>query len=234
MSTSGTASWNPDMTEIIEEAFERCGVEVRTGYQFRTARRSLNLLFQEWANKGLNLWTVEQGQISLTAGTVQYNLPEDTVDIIEHVIRQNPGSTANQVDLQIARVALPTYASIPNKLATGRPIQIYVDRVSPIPHVKIWPTASDNSYTLVYWRLRRIQDAGQSGSNTMDVPFRFTPALIAGLAYYLALKTPEAMDRIAALKELYDEAYDLAAQEDRDRAPVRFIPHIGYVGGRGW
>lgn len=234
MSTSGTASWTPEMVEVIEEAFERVGVEVRTGYQFRTARRSLNLLFQEWANKGLNLWTVEQGEIPLTVGTVEYPLPADTVDLIEHVVRQNEGSQSQQVDLQISRIAMPTYATIPNKLTTGRPIQIYVDRLAPTPVVKIWPTANVLGYTLVYWRLRRIQDAGAAGSNTMDIPFRFMPALIAGLAYYLALKTPDAVDRIAPLKQIYDEAYDLAAQEDRDRAPIRFIPKIGYVGTRGF
>ena len=234
MTTSGTAIFNPDVAEIVEEAFERAGVEIRTGYQMRTARRSLNLLMMEWANRGINLWTVEQGSIPLTVGTVSYDLPDDTVDIIEHVIRQYDGSQAQQIDLQITRIALPTYATIPNKLTTGRPIQLYVDRLSPTPVVKIWPTANQLGYTLVYWRLRRMQDAGQAATNTMDVPFRFVPALIAGLAYYVALKTPESMDRIPMLKQMYDEAFDLASREDRDKAPVRFIPKVGYIGSGGW
>ena len=176
MTTSGTAVWNPDVAEIIEEAYERAGVEIRTGYQLKTARRSLNIMMAEWANRGINLWTVEQGVIPLTQGTVQYDLPADTVDLIEHVIRQNPGNTATQVDLQITRIALPTYATLPNKLTTGRPIQIYVDRQAPVPNIKIWPTANNDSYTLVYWRLRRLDDAGNSagtnlkGTSIVNVP----------------------------------------------------------------
>lgn len=234
MTTSGTATWNPDISEIIEEAFERAGVEIRTGYQYKTARRSLNYLLASWANRGINLWTVEQGSIALTPGTVEYSLPADTVDLIEHVIRQNPGSQSNQVDLQITRIALPTYATLPNKLTTGRPIQIYVDRQAPIPKVKIWPTANNNSYTLVYWRLRRLNDAGASGANTVDVPFRFLEAITAGLAYHIALKTPESADRIDMLKALYEEAFQMAADEDRDKAPIRFVPYSSYIGGRGW
>lgn len=234
MSTSGTADWTPDIAELIEEAYERAGVEIRTGYQFKTARRSLNLLFQEWANRGLNLWTIEQGSIPLTVGTVSYDLPDDTVDLVEHVIRQYDGSQSQQIDLQITRIALPTYATIPNKLDQGRPIQLYIDRQAPTPVVKVWPTANVLGYTLVYWRLRRIQDAGQPGSNTVDLPFRFVPAIIAGLAYYLALKTPESMDRVGMLKQMYDEAFDLASREDRDKSPVRFIPKMGCIGSSGW
>lgn len=234
MTTSGTASWTPDIAEIIEEAYERAGVEIRTGYQFKSARRSLNLLFQEWANKGLNLWTVEAGDIMLDYGVGEYDLPDDTVDIIEHVIRQNEGNPATQVDLVIPRIALPTFAAIPNKLTTGRPIQVYVDRQAPTPKIHVWPTPNmADTYIFRYWRLRRIQDTGQPGSNTVDMPFRFVPAIVAGLAYYLALKTPEAMDRVSLLKTLYDEAFQEAADEDRDRSPVRFIPHMGYLGG-GW
>lgn len=224
MTTSGTATWTPDIAEIIEEAYERAGVEVRTGYQYKSARRSLNLLMQEWANRGINLWTVEQGTLSLTQGTASYSLPTDTVDLVEHVIRQNDGNTSSQTDLQIARISLPTYATIPNKLATGRPVQIYIDRQTTTPLVKVWPTPSDNSYALVYWRLRRIEDAGATGSNTVDVPFRFVPALIAGLAYNLALKTPESVDRLPMLKAMYDEAFDLASREDREKAAWRIVP----------
>jgi hypothetical protein len=234
VSTSGTTVFNPDVAEIIEEAFERAGVEIRTGYQFKTARRSLNIMVAEWANKGLNLWTVEQGSIPLVAGQVQYSLPDDTIDLIEHVIRQNQGSQYNQVDLQITRIALPTYATIPNKLTQGRPIQLYVDRQAPTPNIKIWPTANVSGYTLIYWRLKRMDDAGTSATNTMDIPFRFIPAMIAGLAYHIALKTPESIDRVSMLKQMYDEAFQLAADEDRDRASVRFVPYSGYVGSRGW
>ena len=142
MSTSGLTTFNPDIAEIIEEAYERVGVEIRTGYQFRTARRSLNYLLASWANKGLNLWTIEQGEIPLLVGEGTYDLPDDTVDLIETVIRQNPGSTSNQVDLQIARISVSTYATIPNKLTQGRPIQIFVDRQTPTPTAKIWPLPS--------------------------------------------------------------------------------------------
>lgn len=232
MTTSGTANWTPDVTEIIEEACERAGFEIRTGYQGRTARRSLNILFQEWANRGINLWTIEEAEITLTQGTGTYNLPEDCVDIVEQVIRQYPGSQANQVDLVIPRIALPTYAAIPNKLTQGRPVQVWIDRLAPIPQINIWPTPNQSGYYFHYWYLRRIQDAGQAGSNTLDMPFRFMPAIIAGLAYHMAIKTPESYDRIPMLKQMYDEAWQLAADEDREKAPVRFVPMAGYISGR--
>lgn len=234
MTTSGTAVWNPDISEIIEEAYERAGIEVRTGYQFKTARRSLNYLMTDWANKGLNLWTVEQGTIPLVTGVGDYDLPDDTVDLIETVVRQNPGNTSTQVDLQIQRISVSTYATIPNKLDQGRPIQIFVDRQSPTPIARIWPRPNTGGYYLVYWRLRRLDDAGNSGTLTMDVPFRFLEALTAGLAYYLALKSPEAMDRIAMLKQMYDEAFYIASTEDRQRVSVRFVPAISHSGSGGW
>ena len=234
MSTSGVAIWTPDVSEIIEEAYERAGIEIRTGYQFKTARRSLNILFQEWANKGLNLWTVQADEIPMVQGQGTYDLPQDCVDIIEHVIRQNQGSQYNQTDLVIPRIALPTYAAIPNKLAQGRPVQVYVDRLAPIPTINIWPTPNQSGYIFYYWYLRRIQDAGTAGTNTLDMPFRFVPAIIAGLAYYVALKAPE-MDpnRVGMLKQMYDETWQTAADEDRDRSPVRFVPMAGHMGG-GW
>jgi hypothetical protein len=234
MTTSGTASWEPNIAELIEEAAERAGFEIRTGYQFKTARRSLNYLMADFANKGLNLWSIEQGEVPLQVGVGNYNLPNDTVDLIETVIRQNQGSQYNQVDLQIARISVSTYATIPNKLSQGRPIQIFVDRQAPTPVARIWPRPNVDGYILVYWRLRRLQDAGDNGTNTMDVPFRFLEALTAGLAYHLALKTPELEGRIPMLKQLYDEAFQLAADEDRQRVSVRFVPAISYVGGGGW
>jgi hypothetical protein len=232
MTTSGTAAFNLNLNDIVEEAFERCGSELRTGYDLRTARRSMNLLFADWANRGINLWTIEQGSQVLTPGTATYNLPVDTVDLLEHVIRT--GSGQNQADLSITRISVSTYATIPNKNATGRPIQIYVDRQSgattpsgvEYPTFTVWPAPdTSETYTMVYWRMRRIQDAG-NGTGTFDLPFRFLPCLTAGLAYYLALKIPEALQRVEMLKAMYDEAFVAAAGEDREKAAQRFVPRI--------
>jgi hypothetical protein len=230
MTTSGTATFNLDLSEIVEEAFERCGSELRTGYDLRTARRSLNLMFADWANRGLNMWTFEQGTINLIPGQATYNLPTDTVDLIEHVIRTGAGIESTQADLTITRISVSTYATIPNKLQQARPIQIWVERLDQ-PRVTLWPVP-DNSqpYQLVYWRLRRIQDAGD-GVNTMDMPFRFIPCMVAGLAFYLSMKIPGAQDRAAALKMQYDEAWELAATEDREKAPDRLVPRRMYIAG---
>lgn len=301
MSTTGTTAFNLDVNDLIEEAFERCGRELRTGYDFRTARRSLNLLTIDWANKGLNLWTVEQGVIPMVTGQAMYPYPADTIDMMDMVIRTDNG-TSNQIDINISRIAEPTYMSLPNKLAQGRPIQVYVNRqsgqenstditldgaisdtdttitlnttvglasagfikidsetisypnisgnqlincargqnntnadahldnapirVQNLPCINVWPTpnAPGNQYTFVYYRLRRIQDAG-SGVYVQDIPFRFIPAMVAGLAYQLSTKLPDVMpDRIMMLKAAYDETFQLAADEDRDKAPVRFVP----------
>ena len=228
MATSGTATFNLDLSELVEEAFERAGTELRTGYDLRTARRSLNLMFADWANRGLNMWTFEQGSIPLVQGTATYNLPSETVDLMEHVVRTGSGS--NQSDLTITRISVSTYATSPNKTTQARPIQILVNRAQATPSVTIWPVPDiSDYYTLVYWRLRRIEDAG-SGVNTMDVPFRFIPAMVAGLAYYLALKIPEAAPRLQMLKAQYDEAWTLAEQEDREKAAVRFVPRQMYIG----
>lgn len=226
MATSGTTAFALDLAEIVEEAFERCGSEMRSGYDLRTARRSLNLLFADWANRGLNLWTLEQGTVALLTSTVSYDLPTDTVDLIEYAIRT--GSGATQLDQSIERISVGTYASIPNKLLEGRPHQIFVERLVTTPTVKVWPVPSTDDYTLVYWRLRRIEDAGD-GAETPDVPFRFVPPLVAGLAYYLALKVPGGLERLPVLKQQYDDAWQLASDEDRDRAPVRFVPQVARV-----
>ena len=228
MSTSGTSNFNMDLTEIVEEAMARCGAELRTGWDLKTARTSLNLLFQEWASKGLNMFTFEQGSIPLVQGTSTYNLPVDTVDLLEHVIRTGAGNVATQADLTITRISISTYASIPNKLTQARPIQILVNRLD-TPTVTIWPTPDGSqAYTLVYWRLRRIQDAG-NGVNTMDMPFRFIPCMVAGLAYYLSMKIPGALERMQILKAQYDEAFDLASSEDRDKSAVRFVPRQMFI-----
>jgi len=230
MATSGTATFNMDLTDLVEEAFERAGSEMRTGYDLRTARRSLNLMFTDWANRGINLWTVEQGSQALTAGTGTYTLPADTVDLLDHVIRTNSGSQASQADLSLSRISVATYASIPNKLTQGRPVQIYIDRQQSAPSINVWPVPdSAQTYTLVYWRLRRIQDAG-NGVNTMDVPFRFLNCLTAGLAYYLAMKLPGGLERIGLLKQQYDEAWELAATEDREKATFQLVPRYMTIG----
>jgi hypothetical protein len=303
MSTSGTTSFNLDLNNIVEEAFERCGLELRTGYDLKTARRSMNLLCMEWANRGVNLWTVEQQSIAMVTGQPIYPLPIDTVDILDAVIRTQNGSTSNQIDINISRIAEPTYMSIPNKLATGRPIQMYVNRqtgmsnvttitlagnisatdttitlsstanlasvgfikidnetisysnisgnqlvncyrgqnnttaaahvtgavitVQNLPCVNLWPTPNPpgNQYTFVYYRLRRIQDAGAGGTFEQDIPYRLLPALVSGLAYYLSMKKPEVdPNRIVMLKTDYEQQFQLAADEDRDKASVRFVP----------
>lgn len=230
MTTSGTATFNLDLSEIVEEAFERCGSELRTGYDLRTARRSLNLMFAEWASRGLNMWTFEQGTINLVPGTATYNLPVDTVDLIEHVIRTGAGNVSTQADLTLTRISVSTYATLPNKLTQARPIQIWVERLDQ-PRVTLWPVP-DNSqpYQLVYWRLRRIQDAGD-GVNTMDMPFRFIPCMVAGLAYHLSMKIPGAVERMPMLKTQYDEAWAIASTEDREKASDRFVPRRMYISG---
>lgn len=231
MTTSGTATFDLQITDIFEEAYERAGSEMRSGYDFRTARRSFNLLTSEWANRGINLWTVESGSIPLVANTATYNLPVDTIDLIEHVIRQNPGNASTQTDINISRISVSTYSTIPNKLNTGRPIQVYVNRQSGVttptgvqyPTITVWPVPPDGSYTFVYWRLRRMQDAG-NGEGTADIPSRFLPALTAGLAYQIAMKLPEAAPRVQMLQAEYERQWQLASEEDREKAPVRFVP----------
>jgi hypothetical protein len=229
MTTSGTSAFNLDLTEIVEEAFERVGSELRTGYDLKTARRSLNLMFADWANRGVNMWTFEQGSINLVPGQATYPLPTDTVDLLEHVIRTGAGSASTQADLTITRISVSTYATIPNKLQQARPIQVWIERLN-TPRITVWPVP-DNSqpYTFVYWRMKRIQDAG-NGVNTMDMPFRFIPCMVAGLAYYLALKVPGGAERLGILKQQYDEAWQLASDEDREKAAVRFVPRQMFIG----
>lgn len=224
MAVSGTTSFNLDLTELVEEAFERVGSEMRTGYDLRTARRSLNLLFADWANRGVNMWTFEQGSITMVPGTATYNLPADTVDLLEHVIRTGAGNSATQADLTITRISVSTYATIPNKLAQARPIQVWIERLQEAPRITVWPVPdASQTYTFVYWRMRRIDDAG-GGVNTMDVPFRFIPCMVAGLAYYLAMKIPGGVERLGVLKQQYDEAWQLASDEDREKASIRLVP----------
>ena len=313
--TSGALTFNLDLTELVEEAFERAGSELRTGYDLRTARRSLNIMFADWANRGINMWTIEPGSITLGPGQNTYALPNDTIDLLEHLIRTNANSTANQADLTITRISVSTYATIPNKLTQARPIQVWIQRyngqTSPVastlttsltstsntvvisdvtglpaagfvkieneiinygyitqdtnavsgtlnncfrgqqntiavahtvgstpipvywqqvPAITVWPTPDNaQDYTFVYWRLRRTQDAG-GGVNIMDVPFRFIPCMAAGLSYYIAGKVPTGMERLPMLKAQYDEAWELAAYEDHEKAALRLVPRQTYIG----
>jgi hypothetical protein len=226
MTTSGTTAFNMDFTEIAEEAWERAGRELRSGYDLRTARRSMNLMTIEWQNRGINMWTIDSGTVNLVQGTSRYQLPADTIDLLEHQIRTNSGNAATQSDLTISRISVSTYASIPNKLTQGRPIQMYVERLRAEPHVNVWPVPDNNNYILYYWRMRRIQDAG-AGVETADMNFRFLPCLVAGLAYHIAMKVPDLAERVPMLKAAYEEQFELAAGEDREKTPARFVPRIG-------
>jgi len=307
MTTTGSTLFNMDFTEIAEEAWERAGREMRSGYDLRTARRSMNLMTIEWQNKGINMWTMEQGFINLTPGLPTYALPVDTIDLLEHVIRTGQNTASTQADLTISRISVSTYATIPNKLQQARPIQVWIQRLSgqvnptsstldgnitstadtitlntvvglagsgfiridaediyytyitgnvlggvyrgqnnttaaahttgtaifvpQLPAVTLWPTPDNSTpYQFVYWRLRRVQDAG-AGVETADMNFRFLPCLVAGLAYHIAIKTPDLMPRIQMLKQIYDETFEIAAGEDREKAPARFVPRQMYIGG---
>ena len=306
MTTTGSTLFNMDFTEIAEEAWERAGREMRSGYDLRTARRSMNLMTIEWQNKGINMWTMEEGFIDLTPGLATYALPTDTIDLLEHVIRTGANSSSTQADLTITRISVSTYATIPNKLQQARPIQVWVQRLSgqvnptnsvlvgaitststtitlntvvglagsgfirigtediyytyvtgnvlggvyrgqnnttaashangdavfvpQLPAVTVWPTPDNSTdYQFVYWRLRRVQDAG-AGVETADMNFRFLPCLVAGLAYHIAIKVPELMPRVQMLKQIYDETFETAAGEDREKAAVRFVPRQMFIG----
>jgi hypothetical protein len=214
----------PDLAELFEEAFERAGLEMRSGYDLKTIRRSLNLLTLEWANRGLNLFTIEAGTVPLVAGQGTYTLPSGTVDIIEHQLRTGTG--VSQVDTALERISVSTYAQQTNKQITGRPTQIFVQRLPTSTTVTMWPLPDGSqSYTLFYYRLKGIDGlASGVGGEVTSIPPRFVPALVSGLAYHIALKRPEAMARTLPLKQLYEEAFELAASEDRDRASVSFTP----------
>lgn len=307
MSTTGSTAFNMDFSELAEEAWERAGREMRSGYDLRTARRSMNLMTIEWANRGLNMWTIEQGTITLTPGLNTYALPTDTIDLLDHVIRTGANSVNTQADLSITRISVSTYATIPNKLAQGRPIQVWIQRLSgetnptdlalaasinstdttitldsviglagagyirlgtediyyayiegnslggvfrgqnnttaaahtagdsvyvpQLPAFTVWPTPdSSQTYQFVYYRMRRIQDAG-AGVQTQDMNFRFLPCVAAGLAYYIAMKQPDLSDRLPMLKSVYDEQFNLAAGEDHEKATLRLVPRQAFIGG---
>lgn len=220
MALSGTKSFELDVADYIEEAFERCGIEIKTGYDQRTARRSLNLVLADWANRGLNQWTIEEQIITMLAGDNDYPLVASDIDVLEAVVRFTNGvGTSNQSDLTMDRVSREYYLNIPNKLTQGRPVQYFVDRqITPI--IKVWPTP-DQTYYLVINKLVRMDDAS-AGVNTLEIPFRFYPCLAAGLAYYISLK--KAPERAQLLKAVYDEEFIRAASEDRDRASLNLTP----------
>lgn len=214
----------PDLPEIFEEAFERAGLEMRTGYDLKTARRSLNLLTLEWQNRGLNLWTIEPGTISLSSGTATYTLPSDTIDVIEMSLRT--GSGVNQIDTNIERISVSTYSQQTNKNTTGRPTQAFVRRLATETTVTLWPVPdSIESYTLAYYRLRGIESISEGITGTADVPPRFVPCLVAGLAYYIAMKKPMVADRLPILKQEYEYQFELAAGEDQESASIQFVPY---------
>lgn len=248
MATSGTATFNMPFAELAEEAWERAGRELRTGYDLRTARRSMNLLTIEWANRGINLWTIDEGTIQLTKDDATYTLPADTIDVCEMNIRTNAGDASSQSDLSLNRISIPTYSAIPNKLSTGRPLQAVVHRLGQagtyqsgplstnttniganVQFLTVWPVPdSSTAYQISYYRMRRIQDMGsEAGKTDADMPFRFFPCAVAGLAYYIAMKVPELAPRIPMLKQEYEEQFKLASEEDREKTSARFVPSIG-------
>ena len=219
MTTSSSRDFNLDVAEAIEEAYERCGLEMRTGYDAKTARRSLNIMFSEWANRGLNLWTVEQNTQALTSGTASYTFNADHTDLLEVVIRRSG------TDFSLSRMSRGDYLNLPNKDQSGRPSQYYFDRKI-TPSVILWPTPDSSSDSLIYYYVRRIQDA-DTLQNTNDIPFRFLACLVAGLAYYISMK--KAPDRIQILKSVYEEEFQRASDEDEDRVPLKLTPDIKYL-----
>ena len=219
MATSNSRDFDLDVGELIEEAYERCGLEMRTGYDARTARRSLNLMFADWANRGLNLWTVKQETVSVVSGTATYTLDATYVDLLEVVLRNS-----SNTDFTLTQMSRNEYLTIPNKTSTGQPSQYFFDRQT-IPTITLWSTPNA-SFTLVYYYVRRIQDA-DALTNTTDAPFRFLPCMAAGLAYYIAIK--RAPDRIQILKTLYEEEFQRAAAEDANSTPLKLTPNLSYL-----
>ena len=225
MATATTNNFNLDISEAAEEAFELAGLEMRTGYDLRTARRSINLMMLEWANRGLNLWQVESGSTTLTAGTATYSLDADTIDLLEHHLRTNDGNSSSQSDTELTRVSFSTYAGIPNKLDEGRPNEILINRNTSTTTFTLYPIPDNTtSYKVIWYRLRQIYDAGTPASNNIDIPKLFLPCLVSGLAFYIAQKNPEAMQRVPFLKQQYEEQWILASSENRVKASVRFVP----------
>lgn len=228
MSSTGTTVWNPDLSEIYEDAASLAGTEIRTGYDLRMARFALNALLQLWGSMGLNFWTITSTTLTLSQGTATYTLPTDLIDIMDAAIRQNPGNTTTQSDIAIQRISFSIYTTLPNKLSQGMPVQFFVNRLV-APTVTVWPVPNlDSTYYLFYYYMRRVQDAG-SPDNTLDMPVRFLPAIVAGLAYQLAMRKPGLEGRVPWLKQHAEETYMTCAGEDRDRATTRWVPRRMYI-----
>ena len=225
MATSGTYTFNLDLGQIMEEAYERCNIEMRTGFDYRTARRSLDLLMLEWQNRGLSLWTVKDTSVALTPGTGAYALTAEKLDIVEAFMRTNAGSTTKQSDLTMQRISIAQYSHQTNKLLQGRPIQYWVERAPSGITVKVWPIPdSSQTWTLGYYYMERIEDSGSPATLNVDVPARFLPPLTAGLAYQIAIKKPEAATRIDFLKQDYEEQWNLASDAAREKASLYVVP----------
>jgi len=227
--TSGTTNFNPDFLEIAEEAWERASggvTEMRSGYNLRTAQRSLNLLLMDWANRGVNLWTLEEIELPLSQGVESYILPDDTVDLFSHRLKRLSAGDASSTP--VSRCSVYEFVSQSRSVHPGVPTQLVIDRQVLNPIVHVWPVPDSNDYVLSCWRVRRMQDAG-SGRHVQDVPFRFVPALVAGLAYMVAAKIPEGAARLSVLKMQYDEAWMSASEEDREKAPLRLVPRMRRV-----
>ena len=225
MASSGTYSFNLDLSDILEEAYERAGLELRSGYDYRTARRSLDLMFLEWQNKGLNLWTVQEGSQTLTAGTGRYALAGDQLDVIEASLRTDDGDADKQSDLTMSHISISQYSHLTNKLTQGRPIQYWIEKDPDAIALNVWPVPDDaQTYKVNYYYIQRVEDTGSPASNNVDIPARFLPCMAAGLAYYISVKRPEASDRAPLLKQIYDEQWDLAADADRDKSSFFMVP----------
>jgi|TARA_R110000822_G_scaffold7939_1_gene31944 hypothetical protein len=220
MTTSSSTNFEPDVTEFIEEAFERCGLELRTGYDLKTAKRSINLMLAEWANRGLNQWTIEQTTQTVTKGTNQYTLNSNVIDILDCSIRRDTDGT--NLDLQMSKISRSEYLNIPTKSTEARPTQFFLDKqVSPV--LNIWPTPENSTDVLVFNKLVRMDDA-DTATNTMDMPFRFFPCFAAGLAYYIAIK--KAPERVVMLKQMYEDEFERALSQDEDSASFRIAPYL--------
>ena len=225
MATSGTYSFNLDLSDILEEAYERAGLELRSGYDYRTARRSLDLMFLEWQNRGLNLWSVQEGTQTLTAGTGRYALTSDQLDVIEASLRTDDGDVNKQTDLTMSRISISQYSHLTNKLTQGRPIQFWIEKDPGAIALNVWPVPDDAvTYKINYYYIQRVEDTGSPASNNVDIPARFMPCMAAGLAYYISVKRPEASERAPLLKQVYDEQWDLAADADRDKSSFYMVP----------
>ena len=220
-----TYAFDLDLGDAVEEAFERAGSELKTGYDYRTARRSMNLMFLEWQNRGLNLWTIKSGSQSLMAGTSRYSLDAKILDIVEAFIRTNSGSTSLQVDQNLTRISVKQYSHLTNKLTQSKPLQFWLEKSETVSSVNLWPVPdSSEPYSLEFYYIERIADAGATGAANPEVPSRFLPCLVAGLAYHISLKKPELQERIPLLKSLYDEQWQQAVDADRGKESLFFVP----------